>query len=63
MARKAASKWLSDFKEHGTLDIHSIRVSEGGDAFIATVVYSEMAIEDTPPRRFPDQMPLVQSAA
>lgn len=56
-ARAAASKWLRDFSAHGPLDIHGIRVSEDGERFLATVVYSHAEVETTP-RHFPDQEPL-----
>jgi hypothetical protein len=41
-ARGAASKWLSDFSQHGPLHIGSIRVIEDGEMFEAVVTYSEM---------------------
>ena len=55
-ARDAASLWLRDFSDHGPLDIRSIRVSEEGERFVATVVYAEASIEATP-RHFPDAEP------
>jgi hypothetical protein len=61
-ARNAASSWLRDFSAHGPLDIRSIRVSEKGDHFIATVVFSEAMIELTP-RHFPDDQPAEKTAA
>lgn len=62
-ARDAASEWLRNFNAHGPLDIRSISVSEKGETFIATVVYSDATIEITP-RHFPDREaePLLQSA-
>jgi hypothetical protein len=62
-ARDAASVWLRDFSAHGPLDIRSIRVTEAGGAFIATVVYSEASIEITP-RHYPERepQPLLKSA-
>lgn len=58
-ARDAASAWLRDFSAHGPLDIRSIRVSEEGDRFIATVIYAEAKIEVTP-RHFPDHQPAAE---
>jgi hypothetical protein len=62
-ARDAATTWLRDFAAHGPLDIRSIRVSEDGETFVATVVYTPAEIEVTP-RHFPDHepLPLLQSA-
>lgn len=60
-ARKAASDWLSDFKEHGPLDIKSIRLSEDRDRFVATVSYGELKVETTP-QYFPNYHPLLKSA-
>jgi len=59
-ARGAASLWLSDFTEHGPLDLQSIRVHEEGDFFVAWVVYSEMAVESSP--RYFEDRPLRKSA-
>ena len=60
-ARKAASDWLRNFKEHGPLEIRSIRVSEDRDIFVATVAYAEMAVE-TSPQYFADYQPSLRSA-
>ena len=60
-ARDAASLWLHDFSDHGPLDIQSIRVSEDGESFVATVVYTDAVIEIAP-RHFPDHEPLAASA-
>lgn len=62
-AREAASEWLRDFSLHGPLEISSIRVSEEGAKFIATVTFSEAEIAIAP-RHFPDHAPapLLQSA-
>jgi hypothetical protein len=61
-ARDAATAWLRDFSEHGPLDIRSIRVSEDGETFVATVIYADATIEITP-RHFPDhhRLPVAQS--
>lgn len=60
-ARDAASEWLRDFSEHGPLDIRSIRVSEEGEAFLATVTYTTAKIEITP-RHFPTKhLPVAHS--
>jgi hypothetical protein len=61
-ARDAASEWLRDFSAHGPLDISSIRVSEEGDTFVATVTYTNAKIEITP-RHFPDnhRLPVAHS--
>jgi hypothetical protein len=61
-ARDAASEWLRDFSAHGPLDIRSIRVSEEGQTFFATVVFSNASIEITP-RHFTDYKPVSASAA
>jgi hypothetical protein len=61
-ARDAASEWLRDFSAHGPLDIQSISVSEEGQSFLATVVFSEASIEITP-RHFPNYVPARQNAA
>jgi hypothetical protein len=47
-ARTYACDWLRNFRDHGPLDIRSIRVSEEGGYFIATVTYADMAIEAAP---------------
>ena len=47
-ARTAASDWLRNFKEHGPLEIKSIRVTEDSDLFVATVTYGRQPVE-TPP--------------
>lgn len=60
-ARDAASLWLRDFSDHGPLDIQSIKVSEDGESFIATVIYTDADIEITP-RHFPDYEPLAATA-
>ena len=60
-ARDAATVWLRDFSEHGPLDIRSIRVSEDGETFVATVTYADATIETTP-RHFPDHQPVMQTA-
>jgi hypothetical protein len=59
-ARKAASDWLHNFKDHGPLEIRSIRVTENRDVFTATVYYAEMAVEETP-QYFPDYRPIYRS--
>jgi hypothetical protein len=61
-ARDAASEWLRDFSAHGPLDIRSIRVSEEGQTFFATVVYSNASIEITP-RHFAEYKPANANAA
>jgi hypothetical protein len=58
-ARKAATEWLRNFKDHGPLKIKSIQVTEERDLFVATVAYSEMAIEASP-RYFEDYEPVYQ---
>lgn len=58
-ARKAATEWLRNFREHGPLKISSIRVTEERDLYVATVAYSEMTIE-TSPRYFEDYQPIYQ---
>ena len=55
-ARDAASAWLRNFSLHGPLDIRSIRVTEDGESFVATVVYSDASIDFTP-RHFPEPKP------
>jgi hypothetical protein len=47
-ARTAAAEWLRNFKDHGPLNISSIRVTEERELFVATVAYSEMTIESSP---------------
>ena len=61
-ARTAASQWLKNFKDHGPLDIRSIRTSEERDLFIATVSYTEMTIETTP-QYFPNYQPQFKKAS
>lgn len=56
-ARDAASSWLRNFSLHGPLDIRSIRVTEEGESFVATVVYSDASIDFTP-RHFPEPKPV-----
>jgi hypothetical protein len=57
-ARAAASQWLRNFKEHGPLQIKSIKVAEERDLFIATVAYAEMTVEATP-QYFPNYQPIL----
>lgn len=40
-ARAAASEWLSDFRQHGPLNIRAIRVEADQDAFVAVLTYSD----------------------
>lgn len=61
-ARTAASEWLRNFKDHGPLDIKSIKISEERDLFIATVAYSEMKVEESP-RYFADYQPQLRKAS
>lgn len=61
-ARKAATDWLRNFKDHGPLKIDSIRVTEERDLFVATIAYSEMTVEATP-RYFADYEPIAKPAA
>ncbi len=61
-ARRAASAWLGDFSAHGPLDIRSIRLVEEPDSFAAVVTFSEMPIEEAPPRYFSNVVPLLKSA-
>lgn len=61
-ARTAAAEWLRNFKDHGPLDIKSIRVSEERDLFVATVAYSEMTVEESP-RYFADYQPQFKKAS
>ncbi len=42
VARSAASVWLSDFSQHGPLNIRRISVAQNQDTFAAIVTYSEM---------------------
>ena len=60
-ARRAAAEWLRNFKDHGPLEISSIKVSEERDLFVATVAYSEMTVEKTP-QYFADYLPMRKSA-
>jgi hypothetical protein len=60
-ARSAASDWLRNFKEHGPLEIRSLRVSGNDERFTATVTYSEMTVEATP-QHFPNYEPVLKSA-
>lgn len=57
-ARTAASQWLRNFKEHGPLDIKSIKVAPERDLFVATVIYGELTVE-TSPRYFENYEPLM----
>lgn len=57
-ARAAASQWLRNFKEHGPLQIKSIKVAAERDLFVATVAYAEMAVETTP-QYFPNYQPVL----
>jgi hypothetical protein len=60
-ARTAAAEWLRNFRDHGPLNISSIKVTEERDLFVATVAYSEMTIETTP-QYFENYQPLRRSA-
>jgi hypothetical protein len=62
-ARTYASDWLRNFKDHGPLDIKSIRVSEDRDHYVATVIYSEMTLEPPPPQHFADYQPVLLKSA
>src|ERR1700752_4819353 len=61
-ARKAASQWLNNFRDHGPLDIRSIKSHEDRDLFIATVFYTEMTVEETP-QYFPTSQPQFKKAS
>jgi hypothetical protein len=60
-ARAAASKWLSDFSEHGPLHIRSIRVIEDGDSFEAVVTYSAMRLDSDMPKMPAAPLPLLKT--
>jgi hypothetical protein len=60
-ARTAAAQWLRNFKDHGPLEISSIRVTEERELFVATVAYSDMVVKQSP-RYFADYQPLRKSA-
>jgi hypothetical protein len=62
-ARAAASNWLRNFKEHGPLEIKSIKVTEDRTYFIATVTYAEMPAEPRPPQHFADYEPVLLKSA
>ncbi len=62
-ARTAASDWLRNFKDHGPLEIKSIRVSEERQYFVATVTYAEMAAEPAPTQYFADYEPVLLKSA
>ena len=62
-ARASASAWLRNFKDHGPLEIKSIKVTEDRTYFIATVVYAEMAVEPPPPQYFADYEPALLKSA
>ena len=57
-ARTAASKWLSDFSDHGPLHIRSIRVIETGETFEAVVTYSAMRLNSDTPKMPAAPMPM-----
>ncbi len=61
-ARVYASDWLMNFRDHGPLDIRSIRVAEDGAYFVATVTYAEMSIEAAP-RYFENYEPALLKSA
>ena len=61
-ARAAASNWLRNFKEHGPLEIKSIKVSEERDLFVATVAFLEMTVEKSP-RYFENYQPVLLKSA
>ncbi len=54
--------WLRNFRDHGPLEIKSIRVIEESEHFVATVVYGEMTIEESP-RYFADYAPALLKSA
>lgn len=60
-ARNAAAEWLRNFRDHGPLNISSIKVTEERELFVATVAYSEMTVETTP-QYFENYQPLRRSA-
>jgi hypothetical protein len=60
-ARAAASKWLSDFSDHGPLHIRSIRVIEIGEAFEAVVTYSAMRLDSEMPKMPAAPMPMLKA--
>jgi hypothetical protein len=62
-ARKAASDWLRNFRDHGPLDIKSISVSEENKFFVATVLYAEMELEPAPPQYFAHYQPALLKSA
>jgi hypothetical protein len=59
-ARRAASDWLRNFKEHGPLEIKNIKVAAKRDLFVATVAYAEMTVEATP-QYFLNYQPILPS--
>jgi hypothetical protein len=61
-ARTAASQWLNNFRDHGPLDIRSIKTHEDRDLFVATVFYTEMTIEQSP-QYFPNYQPQFRKAS
>ena len=60
-ARAAASKWLSDFTDHGPLHIRSIRVIEVGEAFEAVVTYSAMRLDSDAAKMPAALMPMLKT--